>query len=103
MKPRSYVRLLAFIAAAVCLSTAARALERPGVEFKIFQFPADKIPRIDGDPSDWDIVPESYVIGLDQLADSPGGKRPDPKSINVKVRVGWVKGLDRLYVLYEAW
>jgi len=25
-------------------------LARPGVEFKVFQFPADKIPRIDGNP-----------------------------------------------------
>ncbi len=45
-------------------SAAAAALERPGVEFKIFQFPADKIPRIDGKTDDWDIVPESYAIGI---------------------------------------
>ena len=47
------------------------ALERTGVEFKIFQFPADRIPRIDGDPDDWSIVPASYAIGLDQLRESP--------------------------------
>ena len=34
------------------LSISSIAIEHPGVEFKIFQFPADKIPRIDGDPSD---------------------------------------------------
>ncbi len=28
-------------------------LERPDVEFKNFQFPADKIPRIDGNADDW--------------------------------------------------
>ena len=38
----------------------AFALERPGVEFKIFQFPPDKIPRIDGKTDDWAMVPESY-------------------------------------------
>lgn len=103
MKPRSPARFLVFFTALSCITSVAFALERPGVEFKIFQFPADQIPRIDGDPSDWSIVPDSYVVGLDQLADSPGGKRPDKKSIDVKVRVGWVKGLDRLYVLYEAW
>ena len=32
----------------------------PAQIFKVFQFPADKIPRIDGDDSDWTIVPESY-------------------------------------------
>ena len=29
----------------VFLALQAVALERPGVEFKIFQFPADRIPR----------------------------------------------------------
>jgi hypothetical protein len=50
------------------------ALERPGIEFKIFQFPPDKIPRIDGKAEDWDIVPKDYVIGIDQLADTVGGR-----------------------------
>ena len=49
------------------LSVCAFAIERRGVEYKVFQFPADKIPRIDGDPSDWSIVPETYSIGMDQL------------------------------------
>ena len=48
----------------------ANALERPDVTFKIFQFPPDKIPRIDGDADDWSIVPDSYAIGMDQLEDT---------------------------------
>ncbi len=82
----------------------ARALDRTDKGFKIFQFPADKIPRVDGDPSDWDIVPDSYVVGTDELVDDsnkhPG---PDPKTLDVKVKVGWVKGENRLYFLYEAY
>ncbi len=59
---------------------------------KIFQFPADKIPRIDGDPSDWDMVPSDYIIGNDQLRDDTK-KHPvlDTMNINVKVKVGWVR------------
>lgn len=78
---------------------------RPDTEFQIFQFPADRIPRIDGDTQDWDIVPESYVIGSDQLQDTVGGHgdRRDPKNLNVKVRVGWVRGQNHLYFLYEAY
>ncbi|MCE5249939.1 PKD domain-containing protein [bacterium] len=81
------------------------ALERPDVEFKIFQFPADMIPRIDGDTGDWDIVPDSYAIGLDQLSDTVKGMGTnlDPKDFDLKVKVGWVKGLNRLYFLYEAY
>src|SRR5580704_7293425 len=83
----------------------ALALERPDVTFKIFQFPANMIPRIDGKTDDWDIVPESYVIGTDQLMDTVRGhgSNIDRKNLDVRVKVGWVKGLNRLYFLYEAY
>ena len=85
----------------------AGALERPDVTFKIFQFPPNMIPRIDGDTDDWAMVPDSYAIGMDQLEDTeaPGGHgtNRDPKKLDVKVKVGWVKGLNRLYFLYEAY
>jgi hypothetical protein len=72
--------------------------------YKIFQFPADQIPRIDGKSDDWDIVPESYSIGMDQLWDDSGKHdKADPKNLDMKVKVGWVKGMDRLYFLYEAY
>ncbi|MCB1020509.1 MAG: PKD domain containing protein, partial [Acidobacteria bacterium] len=86
-------------------SATGFALERPGVEFQIFQFPANAIPRIDGDASDWDMVPDSYVIGSDQLRDTVvhEGAKVDPRSLDVKVKVGWVKGINQLYFLYEAY
>src|SRR5712691_10220978 len=80
-------------------------LERSDVTFKIFQFPPDKIPRIDGNTADWDMVPISYSIGMDQLMDTEQGHgmKHDPKNLDVTVKVGWVKGLNRLYFLYEAY
>jgi len=83
----------------------AFALERPDVEFKIFQFSADAMPRIDGQTSDWDIVPTSYAIKGDELRDviTNVGAKPDPKSLDVSVKVGWVKGINQLYFLYEAY
>ena len=84
----------------------ARALERPEITFKIFQFPPNMIPRIDGNDDDWAMVPDSYAIGMDQLLDTeaPAGTVTprDPSKLDVKVKVGWVKGLNRLYFLYEA-
>ena len=72
--------------------------------YKIFQFPANKIPRIDGDTDDWEIVPEEYSVGMDQLwDDSRKHAAADPQNLDVKVKVGWVKGLNRLYFLYEAY
>jgi hypothetical protein len=94
---------LCAVLALSALSIALQALERPGVEFKIFQFPADKIPRIDGKTDDWDIVPESYVIGSDQLKDTMNNHTYDKNDLDVRVKVGWVKGLNRLYFLYEAY
>ncbi len=82
-----------------------QALERPEMEFKIFQFPCTMIPRIDGNTDDWDIVGEEYTYRTDLLNDTEDGHGTniDPKDIDVKVRVGWVKDLNRLYFLYEAY
>jgi hypothetical protein len=79
-------------------------LERPGVEFRVFQFPPDRIPRIDGATDDWSIVPDSYAIGIDQMRETVAGlgDKRDPADLDVKVKVGWVKGQNHLYVLYEA-
>ena len=72
--------------------------------YKIFQFPANKIPTIDGERDDWKIVPEDYTVGMDQLwDDSKKHANANPKNLDVKVKVGWVKGLNRLYFLYEAY
>ena len=97
-------RILAGLLVALTASQL-QALERPDREFDIFQFPPDRIPRIDGRTDDWDMVPESYIIGTDELSDTVMGKgtNGDPQDLDVKVRVGWVKDLNRLYFLYEAY
>ncbi len=79
------------------------ALERPETNFRVFQFPANRIPRIDGKTADWAMVPESYSIGMDQLQDTVNHTPMNRKDLDVKVKVGWVKGLNRLYFLYEAY
>lgn len=72
--------------------------------FRIFQFPANQIPVVDGNSIDWKSVPDDYIIGMDQLwDDSHKHAKADPKNLNVQVKVGWVKGLNRLYFLYEAY
>lgn len=87
----------------LALTPALTALEKPDTTYRVFQFPADKIPRIDGDITDWALVPDSYAIGQDQLVNdaSPPPAAGD-KTLAVRVKVGWVKGLNRLYFLYEA-
>ena len=71
---------------------------------KVFQFPPNMIPRIDGKDDDWAIVPDSYAITLaDMHDDEKKHAAPDPKDLDIHVKVGWVKGLNRLYFLYEAY
>jgi hypothetical protein len=98
------IRMAAAGFALLLACAPVRALERPDKEFKVFQFPADQIARIDGKTDDWEMVPTEYVYGTSELADTVQGKGTnyDPKDLDVKVRVGWVKGENRLYFLYEA-
>ena len=91
-----YVSLFLFVG-------VVNALERPDREFKIFQFPSDKIPVIDGDSSDWQIVPDDYAVGMDELEDDVYKSPIDKKDKDANVRVGWVKGLNVLYFLYESY
>ena len=92
------------VLALILHANLACALERTNSIFKIFQFPANAIPRIDGKADDWDIVPEDYVIGTDQVVDDTGKHaKPDPKTLDVRVKVGWVKGINRLYFLYKGY
>ena len=71
--------LTVFMLAALLLFLyPAAALERTNVVFKIFQFPANMLPRIDGNADDWKIVPDDYSIGMDQLVDDT---HPDRKPI----------------------
>lgn len=93
---------LSLLAFAAALSTAA-GFEKPDTTYQVYQFPADQIPRVDGSIDDWSMVPDSYAIRTDQVIDDSGKHpAPDPKTLDFKVRVGWVKGLNRLYFLYEA-
>lgn len=71
--------------------------------FKVFGFTQKNMPKIDGNFSDWDIVPESYTIGIEEMTEDEGKHLNINRStLDIKVKVGWVEGLNRLYFLYEA-
>jgi PKD repeat protein len=86
-------------------SATAYKTARDGKVFQIFQFPRNQMPRVDGDKSDWATVPPHYTYGTDQLSDTEDGMGTniDPKDLDVKVTLGWVKGLNRIYFMYEAY
>ena len=97
----SYCRLVFLLLFFIC---TVHSFSQDNRSYKIFQFPANRIPVIDGKSDDWKIVPDNYTVGNDQLwDDSRKHDKADPKNLDVKVKVGWVKGMNRLYFLYEAY
>ncbi len=76
-----------------------------GVEYKVFQFSEEKLPKIDGDPSDWSDVPADYKIDGSHLRDTVMGKGADmdPDDLAVEVIVGWSPVSNRLYFLYKVY
>lgn len=72
--------------------------------FKIYCFPANKVPDIDGKTDDWNIVPDCYTITTDSMTEDEGKySSPDKNTLDIKVKVGWSKDTGRLYFLYEAY
>lgn len=87
------------------LGNVFSAFSQQDKEYSIYQFPQNSIPRIDGNFEDWEMVPDSYRIGLSALKDTKAGKgfNLDPEDFDITVKVGWVKDLNRLYFFIEAY
>ena len=59
------MKKIALMAAIVGMCTSAFAHIPEGRVFGVFQFPTDKLPVLDGDISEWDVVPDEMWIDLD--------------------------------------
>ena len=95
--------LYRLLSALLIVLSTGRAVSQENRSYKIFQFPANRIPVIDGKSDDWKMVPGDYTVGMNQLwDDSKKHTNSDPANLDVKVTVGWIKGMNRLYFLYEA-
>jgi len=70
----------------------------------VFCFTPEMAPVIDGDTRDWERVPDSYWIGMEEMTEDEGKyAAPDPATLDIRVKVGWEETTNRLYFLYEAW
>ena len=73
-------------------------------EYKIWQFAPEQLPKIDGNATDWEAVPDSFVISIDRMKEDEGRYTSAKKStLDVRVKVAWCAGINRLYFLYEAY
>jgi hypothetical protein len=85
------------------LASFAAAHQPAGELYFAVQFPDNVVPSIDGDLSDWNIVPRSpYVIGADKMFDpaqfqEAGRGELDLSDFNPTHIVGWNENMNKLY------
>ena len=81
--------------------SAVSAHEPPGVTYFAFEFPTSAIPVIDGDLSEWDIVPEAFWVTREaDFEETVIGNDTEVRldDFNVKHILGWSEGTNRLYM-----
>jgi hypothetical protein len=102
---------LVFFAVVLVLSLAAvaGAHSPEGELYFAVQFPDAAVPTMDGDLSDWDIVPEMpYTIGNDRLFSPDAGIRvaergsTDPGDLSMRHLLGWNESSNQLYIMSEV-
>ena len=74
--------------------------------FKTFQFPDDRIPQMDGDLNEWDIVPSEFFFDYDDYEEMHRGigAALDTTDFYIKrAAVGWNDATNRLYFMAEVY
>ena len=107
MRRRTALTLSAIMVLAFAISVSGHV--PVGETFFAAQFPDGAVPSIDGDPSDWDIVPETpYHIRNDRMqgSDASIGLRDpgstDPSDLSMNSVIGWNESANRVYFLVEV-
>jgi len=85
------------------LAHPVRAHEPPEFTYHAFQWPDALLPTLDGDVSDWEIVPEPYILTTEDLYEQLQGlgKRGsgyDESNMAVECVVGWNQTTNRLWI-----
>ena len=89
----------------VAMTSVAFAHDPPGETFFLFQFPLHAVPVMDGDISDWDMVPELYWIDMEgrgqaQFQETVRGVTDvDLSDINIVHIQAWNEETNRFYFM----
>jgi hypothetical protein len=71
--------------------------------FLAFQWPDDHLPTIDGNLSEWDIVPDAYKLTLDNLQELLYNRAADKSDFDlIRAYVGYNANTDLLYLASEV-
>jgi hypothetical protein len=101
------------LAAAVSLlsfSSAAKAHVPEGLVLGVWQWPTTHLPVMDGDISEWDVVPDNLWLSafsefngepLNTVVAGEVGAEVNAADLNFRWTQGWNDELDRLYFTYD--
>lgn len=68
-----------------------------GRELYAVQFPDELIPKIDGDLSDWDIVPPAYWAESEDFSELYTESLVDQSNLYITMKSGWNESANRLF------
>ena len=73
--------------------------------YKIYQFPDNGLPVLDGNLDEWNNIPRDYVIDTSHIFDSVRGNgfNIPPEDLQVEVIVGWNKTTNRIYFMVKQY
>ena len=86
------------------LGIRADAHDPPGTTFFIWQWSDSNLPVLDGDLSEWEVIPEFYWFTISDLKDSieKDAGQPDPSDYDVRFVLAWNESQNRLYLAWKS-
>ena len=74
-----------------------------GVTFFAFQWPEGYEPVMDGDLSEWEMIPKAYIQDISHFFEVSYNSAPDPSNLDIKrCIVGWSESQNKLYFVAEV-
>ena len=106
MKAR-HIEVILIISLLVGLVGVVDAHLPGGVTYMSFQFPDHLLPILDGNLSDWDILPGGYVIMTEDMYEQLAGMGKDGSGVDLvdlalRSACGWNDATNRLYFMAEV-
>ncbi|MBI2505876.1 MAG: hypothetical protein HYW07_21895 [Candidatus Latescibacteria bacterium] len=96
-------KLFVVAASVLGFSAGAWAHVPEGQVFAAWQWPTSQLPNLDGDISEWNVIPEEYWIDIFQTSVAEGdiGREIDTANLNFRIVMAWNDELDRIYRAYD--
>ena len=99
-------KLLVLAAAAVITAAPASSHVPEGLIFGAWNWPTSHLPNLDGDISEWDVLPSELWLEINGdlfAVDDGSGKPVDTSDLWFRFAMGWNDELDRIYYVYDRY